>query len=242
MNDNYLLFSQTAKACSSSVNEITRITSLVENQLTETWQEAEKQEEKQKTRTSAILAVRAKNLSRLQQLLAPKDLQQILKTYSALVELAARCYSGEVTYTPEGNAYIRFSSEENEMFSTNALSCGLMIDALLDTAGKHSIATIHIGAGLSFSEEQPEFPDDHHPALMDSAASQALHLANISEPDGLHLFRNQLSWLPANLPDLQVSEFDPDIVQVTRLTEDLNETLQSHLYEASYTLEQGEKL
>lgn len=219
----------TSKAPSSAINEITRIGDYVENQLTEKWAESEKEEPLTTSETSAILAIRAKNLSRLQQLLAPKDLQEILLTQSTLIERAAQFYAGEVTYTPEGNAYIRFSSLENEEFSTDALCCGLMIEELSTLAGEHNIARIHIGVGLSFSEELPEFPEENHPALKDSAASQALHLANISEPDGLHLFRGQLSWLPSDLPDLKVSEFDDGIIRIAGINSDLEETLKNQI-------------
>ena len=218
-----------SKAALPSNNEIARLSAFVEHQLTEKWAEKEQAEETSPSETSAILAIRAKNLGRLKQFLTPKDLQEILRQYSTVIDRAARFYEGEVTYTPEGNAYIRFCSQDNEEFSVDALSCSLMIEALLASAGEHEIARIHLGAGLSFSDELSEFPEEKHPALSDSAASQALHLANISEPDGLHMFHGQLSWLPADLPDLQISEFDEGIVQIKGLNGEMAELLQNQI-------------
>ena len=210
----------TSKSVSSSKNEIIRISAFVEHQLTEKWAEKEQAEAAQPSETSAILAIRAKNLGRLQQFLTPKDLQAILRQYSMIVDRAAQFYDGEITYTPEGNAYIRFSSLDNNEFSVDALSCGLMIEALTTSAGEQDIARIHLGTGLSVSDELDEFPEEKHPALSDSAASQALHLANITEPDGLHMLHSQLSWLPADLPDLHISEIDEEIVRVKGLNGD----------------------
>ena len=226
----------TGKSQSASKNEITRISAFVEHQLTEKWAEKEQAETVQPSETSAILAIRAKNFGRLQQFLAPKDLQEILRQYSAVVDRAAKFYGGEVTYTPEGSAYIRFSSVDNEEFSVDALCCSLMIQALTASAGEQEIARIHLGAGLSFSEELSEFPEEKHPALSDSAASQALHLANISEPDGLHMFHRQLSWLPADLPELQISESDEEIVQVKGLSGEMAELLNNQVVDVQNEL------
>ena len=219
----------TGKPASSSKNEVIRISAFVEHQLTEKWAEKEQKEATKPSETSAILAIRAKNLGRLKQFLTPKDLQAILGQYSMIVDRAAQFYDGEVTYTPEGNAYICFASQDNNEFNIDALCCSLMIEALTTLAGEQDIARIHLGTGLSFSEDLPEFPEEKHPALSDSAASQALHLANISEPDGLHMFHSQLSWLPADLPDLQISEFDEDIVQIKGLNGDTAEMLRNQI-------------
>ena len=219
----------TSKAASSSSNEIARLSAFVEHQLTEKWAEKKQDETVPPSETSAILALRAKNLGRLKQFLTPKDLQEILRQYSMVVDRSAQFYEGEVTYTPEGNAYIRFSSLDSEEFSVDALCCSLMIDALTTSAGEQEIARIHLGTGLSFSDELSEFPEEKHPALSDSAASQALHLANISEPDGLHMFHGQLGWLPADLPDLQISEFDEEIVQIKGLNGEVAELLRNQI-------------
>ena len=212
-------------------NEIVRISKFVESQLTEKRVEIKEEEPEPLPEIAAILAVRAKNLNRLKQLLAPKDLQDILRTYSSVIEKAVSFYEGEVTYTPEGNAFIRFASNDNPKFSIDALSCGLMIEDLVSFSGENSIANIHIGIGLSFSDDISEFPEDQHPALGDSAASQSLHLAVISEPDGLHMFKAHLSWLPTDLPELKVSEFDPEIVKIDGLTGDQAEVLRNQITE-----------
>lgn len=218
------------KADLPSNNEVARLSAFVEHQLTEKWAEKEQAEESPPpSETSAVLAIRAKNLGRLKQFLTPKDLQEILRQSSMVIDRAAQFYEGEVTYTPEGNAYICFSSRDNDEFSVDALCCSLMIEALLASAGEQEIARVHLGAGLSFSDELAEFPEEKHPALSDSAASQALHLANISEPDGLHMFHGQLSWLPADLPDLQISEFDEGIVQIKGLNGEAAELLQNQI-------------
>lgn len=219
----------TSKAPSFSKNEITRISAFVEHLLTEKWAEQEQTEATQPSETSAILAIRAKNLGRLKQFITPKDLQAILRRYSIIIDRAAQFYDGEVTYTPEGNAYIRFSSLDNNEFSVDALCCSLMIEALNALAGKQDIAQIHLGTGLSFSEDLSEFPEEKHPALSENAASQALHLANIPEPDGLHMFHSQLSWLPADLPDLQISELDEELILVKGLNGDMAEMLRNQV-------------
>ena len=216
---------------SDSTNEITKIAAFVESQLTEKRVEIQEEEPEPTPEIAAILALRAKNLGRLKQLLAPKDLQDILRSYSSIIDRAVSFYDGEITYTPEGNAFIRFSSKNNTDFSIDALSCGLMVEDLVNFAGENSIANIHVGVGLSFSEDIAEFPEEQHPALGDSAASQSLHLAAVSEPDGLHMFKNHLSWLPTDLPDLRVSEFDPNIVKIDGLTGDQADILRNQITE-----------
>lgn len=213
--------------------EVSRLSSIVESQLTAMRMKEPEEEPVQVLETAAILAIRAKNLGRLQQLLAPKDLQEILRTHSRIIDQATDYYGGSVTYTPEGNAYIRFSSNDSEAFSIDALCCGLMIAALSEKADEINIASIHVGAGLSLSDQQSEFPEERHPALGDSAASQALTLANISEPDGLHMFRSQVNWLPADLPDIQISEHHEEIVLIKGLKNEQAEELRSQIFEVS---------
>ena len=215
---------------SDSINELSRVSQFVESQLTE--KRAEPEEEAPPTpETSAILAVRAKNIGRLQQLLAPQDLQEILGTFSSVIERAVKFYDGELTYTPEGNAYIRFDSDASNEFGLEALSCALMIEDLMNFSGENSIASIHTGIGLSFSDEVAEFPEEFHPSLNDSAATQALQLAAVSEPDGLHMFKAHLSWLPNDLPDLKVSEFNADVVRIDGLTGDQADELKRNITE-----------
>ncbi len=213
-------------------DELARISAFVESQLTEKPSDtAEPEEVIQKPETAAILSLRSKNLGRLQQLLASSDLQDLLQTHTHIIEHISGFYGGTITYTPEGNGFIRFSSEHCEEFSTNALYCALAIDHLVKSTGAHSIATIHTGLGLSLSDDLPEFPDSQHPALTDSAASQALLLANISEPDGLHMFRNHLNWLPADILDIQVSEPEDSFVQISGLKGEHSKELNNQIAE-----------
>ncbi len=216
---------------SESVNEMSRISEFVESQLTEQSIEVQQEEPEPVSDIAAILAVRTKNIGRLRQLLAPTDLQSLLNTYSSIINQATNLYDGEITYTPEGNAFIRFESKNNPDFAIDALSCGLAIEDLVNFTGENSIANIHIGIGLSFSDDIAEFPEEQHPAMADSAASQALHLAAITEPDGLHMFKSHLSWLPNDLPELDVSDYDPEMVKIDGLTGEQASTLQNRITE-----------
>ena len=216
---------------SDDKNEVSRVSAFVESQLTEKRAEVPEQVAEPQSEVSAILTVRSKNLGRLRQLLAPKDLQGILRSLSSVIEQSAQYYEGEITYTPEGNAFIRFASEHDSEFSIDALSCGLMIESLMKVVGENSIASIHLGIGLSFSDDIDEFPEEVHPALGDSAASQALHLAAISEPDGLHMLKQHLSWLPTDLPVLKVSEFDPEVVKIDGLNGEQADVLNDQITE-----------
>ncbi|USE36029.1 AhpA/YtjB family protein [Endozoicomonas sp. SCSIO W0465] len=183
--------------------EITRLSTYVEQQLLEKNLAEPEDKVEEKQQTAMIAAIKVKNLGRLQQLLAPRDLQDILRTHSQIISEAAGYYGGEVTYTPEGNAYLRFSSKESPTFTSDALSCCLMIEALAEKAGIINIAKAHIGIGLSVSDRQSEFPEEQHPALGDSAASQALTLANLPDMDGIYMLRSEVSWFPAELPDFE---------------------------------------
>ncbi len=181
--------------------EIARVSAFVEQQLLEKKMAEPEEKAEDKPETAMIAAIKVKNLGRLQQLLAPRDLQDILRTHSQIINEAANYYDGEITYTPEGNAYLRFSSKESQTFTSDALFCCLMIEALTEKAGAINIAMAHIGIGLSVSDQQAEFPEEQHPALGDSAASQALTLANLPDMDGIYMHRSEASWLPSDLPD-----------------------------------------
>ena len=183
--------------------EMTRLSAFVEQQLLEKKMAEPEEKVEEQQETAMIAAIKVKNLGRLQQLLAPRDLQDILRTHSQIINEAASYYDGEVTYTPEGNAYLRFSSKESPTFTSDALFCCLMIETLAEKAGEINIARTHIGIGLSVSDQQAEFPEEQHPALGDSAASQALTMANLPDMEGIYMLRSEASWLPSELPEFE---------------------------------------
>ncbi|WP_263081634.1 AhpA/YtjB family protein [Endozoicomonas sp. Mp262] len=207
--------------------EVDRIASLVEHQLTE--KIAAENAEKEKIsgeKMAAIVSIRTKNFGRLQSLLAPQELIEIIRQQTAIVVEAAKTYGGTLSYTPEGNSYIRFSSQESDTFAMDALCCSLLIEKLSERATENSIARIQLGLGLCLSDQVSEFPEGQHPALANSAASQALMLASLPEPDGLHMLRKQLSWLPADITEIELSEHGDDIIRITSLTEPDDEEIE----------------
>lgn len=215
--------------------EIARISAFVEQQLLEKKMAEPEEKVEEKQETAMIVAIKVKNLGRLQQLLAPRDLQEILRTHSQIINEAASYYDGKVTYTPEGNAYLRFSSRQNQTFTSDALFCCLMIEALTEKAGDINIARAHIGIGVSISDQQAEFPEEQHPALGDSAASQALTLANMPDMDGIYMSRAEVNWLPSDLPDFEAC--DHDIVKIKGIKNDQLNELRSQIFEMESILD-----
>ncbi len=215
--------------------EIARVSAFVEQQLLEKKMAEPEEKAEDKPETAMIAAIKVKNLGRLQQLLAPRDLQDILRTHSQIINEAANYYDGEITYTPEGNAYLRFSSKESQTFTSDALFCCLMIEALTEKAGAINIARAHIGIGLSVSDQQTEFPEEQHPALGDSAASQALTLANLPDMDGIYMYRSEASWLPSDLPDFEAQ--DSEIIKIKGIKNEQANELRGQIYEMESILE-----
>ncbi|WP_422447795.1 MULTISPECIES: AhpA/YtjB family protein [unclassified Endozoicomonas] len=215
--------------------EITRLSVFAEQQLLEKKMAEPEESVEEQQETSMIAAIKVKNLGRLQQLLAPRDLQDILRTHSQIISEAADYYGGEVTYTPEGNAYLRFSSKESPAFTSDALFCCLMIEVLAEKAGAINIAKTHIGIGLSVSDQQAEFPEEQHPALGDSAASQALTLANLPDMDGIYMRRSEASWLPSDLPDF--AALDSEVINIKGIKNELANELRGQIFEMESILE-----
>ncbi|KEI69393.1 AhpA/YtjB family protein [Endozoicomonas elysicola] len=215
--------------------EIARVSAFVEQQLLEKKMAEPEEKVEDKPETAMIAAIKVKNLGRLQQLLAPRDLQDILRTHSQIINEAANYYDGEITYTPEGNAYLRFSSKESQTFTSDALFCCLMIEALTEKAGAINIARAHIGIGLSVSDQQTEFPEEQHPALGDSAASQALTLGNLPDMDGIYMYRSEASWLPSDLPDFEA--LDSEIIKIKGIKNEQANELRGQIYEMESILE-----
>lgn len=201
--------------------EIDRIALQVEHQLTEKMQ-AEKavQDQQPQEEITAIISIRIKNLGRLQALLASQDMLELIRQQTAMMTEAAELYDGQLSYTPEGNSYIRFSSRKSPRFALDALCCSLLIQTLTHRITEQSIARIQLGLGLCFSDQISELPKEQHPSLADNAASQALVLANLSQPDGLHMLRRQLGWLPADIMEIQLSDHGDDIVHIQALSGD----------------------
>ena len=108
------------------------------------------------------------------------------------------------------------------------------VEALAEIVGSHNIAKAHLGIGISIAEQQTEFPKEVHPALGDSAASEALTLANISDMDGVFMMRSSVSWLPAELPNFE--PLDDDVIQIKGLNNEEADALQDAIREASANL------
>ena len=215
--------------------EITRLSAFVEQQLLEKKMAEPEEKVEEQQETAMIAAIKVKNLGRLQQLLAPRDLQDILRTHSQIINEAASYYDGEVTYTPEGNAYLRFSSKESPTFTSDALFCCLMIETLAEKAGEINIARTHIGIGLSVSDQQAEFPEEQHPALGDSAASQALTMANLPDMEGIYMLRSEASWLPSELPDFEA--LDSEVIKIKGIKSEQANELRSQIFEMESILD-----
>lgn len=220
-------------------NEILRLSGFVEKQLTEKLMDSVEPEpvEEEKEEVSAIISVRNKNMPRLRQLLAPHDLMHIIETQNETLKHAAQQYQGELSYTPDGTGYIRFSSLESASFAMDALSCALLIQSLNRVVGEQNIAALEIGLGICVSDGIADFPDTEHPSQSDSAASNALMLASLPDSEGIHMFRDQLNWLPAGEPKIKISEQGEDIVEITGLPAEQQEVIAQEAYDISRELE-----
>ena len=223
----------------NSANQLSLLAGFVEQQLTEKQanNDTESGEEIQ-DETSVVVCIRNKNLMRLRQLISHQDLLDIIHTHTYAIEKAASLYHGEMSYTPEGNAYIRFSSLDSTGFTQDALSCCLLIESVNRVIGEAAIAKIQMGIGLCVSDDIPDFPGDESPNEIDSAAGNALMLASLPELDGgLHMLKEQLSWLPGELAQFSVSEHADDIVQITGIAEEQNNQINQQAYNLSRELE-----
>ena len=211
------------------VGEIARISAFVEQRLLDKNLAEPEQEVIDQEETAVIAVIKVKNLARLQQLLAPWELQDILRVHSEIIRESASCYDAEVTYTPEGNAYLRFAStrEDGLLYTTASVFCCLMIETLTEQAGAVSVARAHIGIGLSVSDNQTDFPEEQHPALGDSAASQALTLANLPDGDGIYVYRVQADWFPADVLDFAI--VDEEITKIAGAREEHTGQLRQHI-------------
>lgn len=221
-------------------NELNLLASFVEQQLTEKLANSDTQTgEEEQDEASVVVCIRNKNLMRLRQIISHQDLLDIIHTYTYAIEKAASLYHGEMSYTPEGNAYIRFSSLESTEFTRDALSCCLLIESVNRVIGETAIAKIQMGIGLCVSDDIPDFPGDESPNEIDSAAGNALMLASLPDEEGLHMLKEQLRWLPGELAQFSVSEHADDIVQITGIAEEQNNQINQQAYNLSRELERG---
>ena len=202
-------------------SEVERLSLLIEQQLVEKNKQEAADKAGKVEEVVALLCIRAKNFGRLQQLLAPRDLLNIIRQQQEIAEEAANLYNAELYYSSEGNGYIQFSSKNSDSFAKDAVSCGMLISALSQRSQEQSAAKAQIGIGLCLADQMPEQPESQHPALTDCAEAQALMLASLPEPDGLHILKKQLSWLPENSVGVEVSDHGDDIVLVTEISPEM---------------------
>lgn len=201
-------------------NEISRIAMMVEHQLKDKYKkDIEEEEKKFSEEVRAIVCVRSKNMERLKQLLAPRELIEIIGLQGKIVAEAAAIYGGELRYSPEGHGYIKFISANSDNFVMDALNCGFLIDTLCHRMKKNSIANMQIGLGCCLADQQSEQSESFHPALTNNVASQSLMLASLQDPDGMHMLRKQLIWLPQDVTDIRISQHGDDIVLISKLSE-----------------------
>ena len=223
-----------------SGNELSLLADFVELQLTEKLASSKPEDEEpevEQDEMSVVVCIYNKNLTRLRQLISRQDMMDILHTHTFAIEQAASLYNGEISYTPEGNAYIRFSSLESSEFTQDALSCSLLIESVSRVIGENAIVRVHAGIGLCVSDDIPDFPGDESPSEVDSAAGKALMLASLSGEDGLHMLKEQLSWLPKELAEFSASEHAEDIVQITGIAEEQKKQINQQAYNLSRQLE-----
>ena len=225
-------------------NELSKLSKLVERELTckqaiasQSRIEDEPEDNEPEEETSVVVCIRNKNLGRLRQLLSHQDLMEIIHSQTMAVERAAEQYHGEMNYTPEGNTYIRFSSIDSDSFAQDALNCSVLIESLNRVIGQHSVAKIQMGIGVCVSDGIHDFPGDESPNKADSAAGNALMLASLPQPDGVHLFKEQLNWFPAELPVFSASEHDEYIVHLSDLIEYHKDIITRQAYDLSKELE-----
>ncbi|MGY0220130.1 AhpA/YtjB family protein [Endozoicomonadaceae bacterium StTr2] len=140
----------------------------------------------------AVVAIRLRNLSKLQKLITPYELMSLLKQQLPLFERTAKLYSGTLEFSPEGHAYILFKGNNEALF--RAACCGLLIKDLLQQVP--AVAHLQLGIGISFDEALSLMPGDQHPALQDNNACIALHLAEQNEDGRPYLLKAAAIYLP----------------------------------------------
>ena len=159
----------TVDSSNESANEVLRLTTLVDKALLQRQREAmaaalaaqqlidQTSVNRANNEQAFIVAIKVKNLSRLQQLLAPLDLQQMLATHNQVINHVVQYYNGEVIFTPEGNAYLRFSNQviysNGASFAVNAFLCALAIKAVSATEGAKYPTKLQLGLALAVAKQ-----------------------------------------------------------------------------------------
>ncbi len=165
-----------------------------------------------------ILAVRFGNLSRLNQQLCRETLIQLLEDKLPLISEAAHAHHGTLNYSAEGNAFISFPREgkkQNGVFS--AVCCARLIQNLFTIEKDEGVAELSVELGISTLT--PSMPGEYHPALADSAASQALMLANLGHGKLLMDAHSQ-ECAEQTRTALIPTKFGDDIMEVGELPEE----------------------
>lgn len=187
-------------------SEISRIGTLVERMVIEKRAqepEAPSPVTTAHTECSMVAAIKVTNFKRMQRLLSIRDLQDILKQLHYIIDCSAQYYGCEVVYTPDGMAYLRFTTQAKSATMDNAVLCTLAIMELTREMNETSVAPVELNIGLSIDNELSEFPENRHPALSESLASEALTLANTPGEHSIIIERSDISWFHHDFPEYE---------------------------------------
>ena len=154
----------------------------------------EKSETELETQTGTVLGIKLRNLSKLQKLINPYELQSLLIKQLPLFQRGAQLYSGTLNFSTEGNAYITFPGDSESLF--RAACCGLLIRDLVQQVP--AVAHLQLGIGISFNDQLSLSPGNQHPAIKESNACIALHLAEQNEDGKPYLLKHAAQYLPAH--------------------------------------------
>ena len=167
--------------------------------------------------TSIILAVRFSNLARLHNQLSQTILLELLEQSLPLIGRAAQQHNGQLEYSAEGNAYIRFSRDQGlESGIFEAICCARLIQKLLSPCDDE---TPSLQVELGISTLMPTTPGEQHPSLSDSAASQALLLASLGRGRLLLDGEYSADSMKSIHAELIETSFGSDISEVGALSE-----------------------
>ena len=154
--------------------------------------EDERVEEENKT--GAVLAIKLRNLGKLQKLISPYELQSLLVKQLPLFQHASQLYSGNLLFSTEGNAFISFHGDTESLF--RAACCGLLVGDLIQQVP--AVAHLQLGIGISFNDQLSLVPGDQHPAIKESNACIALHLAEQNDDGRPYLLKDAAQYLPGH--------------------------------------------
>ncbi|RRJ82333.1 hypothetical protein [Aestuariirhabdus litorea] len=132
---------------------------------------------------SALLCIRFNNQPTLQQCMNPGDFKQLLEQQTRALRHAARLYNGELSYSAEGQAYLRFPERFNEDYLFSALCCGLLLERLSQLRKQQQQPRFSLGLGMSHQHEGEAV--DEHPLRRPTAPSIAFQLATAELRSGI---------------------------------------------------------